>query len=164
MFYNSSLLGVWVWSRDSIAPPTVNPHIMHTHKFKKFGTMSHDQMHKNIGGQNPPSGSWPFWFLLPFLAISMPGTLTNSSYRFYTTHFTFSQYHPQALKITSYQELSPPSDLVDVVARSTLTLCHKAGSPYNFSRKISHLHQIAQLEQRMFRTWICLCINTVSYP
>ena len=53
MFYNSSLLGVWVWSRDSIAPPTVNPHIMHTHKFKKFGTMSHDQMHKNIGGTKP---------------------------------------------------------------------------------------------------------------
>ena len=77
----------------------------------------------------------------PFGTIALHHTLTNSSYRFNTTDFTFSQYHPETLRMKSYQNLLPPLYLVAMLVQSISMLCHEAGSPYN-SDTFSHLHQI----------------------
>ena len=76
-----------------------------------------------------------FWFKImissPFWFKSMPCTSTNSSYRLNTTDFQFSQYHPQTLKMKSYQKLSPT---LKWVSWSILMLPHKdlITSTYNF--------------------------------
>ena len=67
----------------------------------------------------------------PIGTIALHRTLTHSSYRFNTTDLTFSQYHPQTLKMKSYQNLLPPLYLVSMAVGSILMLHHKAGSPYN---------------------------------
>ena len=85
------------------------------------------------------TGSPPFWFFPLFWTISMHRALTNSSYRFNTTDFTFSQYHPQTLKMKSYQKLSPTSYLVGVVHFDASPWSSKSSSPQH---TISHLHQI----------------------
>ena len=83
--------------------------------------MYHDQIHKKHPGYQivTPTGSWPFWFKvpisLPFWSISMPRTLTNSSYRLNTTDFQLTQYHSQILHMKSYQKLSPTSNMVGVM-------------------------------------------------
>ena len=58
---------------------------------------------------------------------------TNSSYRLNTTVFQFIQYHPQTLKMKSYQKVSPMSEMVGVMVPSIFMLRHKASSPYNFN-------------------------------
>ena len=63
-----------------------------------------------------------------------------SSYRYNTTVFTFSQYHPQTLYMESYQKLLPMLYLVGMVVQSIYILQHKASTPYNFN--IQFLHQI----------------------
>ena len=53
-----------------------------------------------------------------FKNISLSRTLTNTPYRLNTTDVTFTQYHPQTLKIKIYhQKLSPPSNMVAMVMR-----------------------------------------------
>ena len=52
--------------------------------------------------------------LTPFLPFSMSHTLMNS-YRFNTTVFTFSQSHPQTLRMKSYQKPLPSSYLVGAI-------------------------------------------------
>ena len=63
----------------------------------------------------------------------MPRTLTNSSYRLNTTHFQFTQYHPQTLNMKSYQMFSPASNMVVVMVRSFFMLRYKASISYNFN-------------------------------
>ena len=85
----------------------------------------------------------------------MPNSLTNSSYRFNTTDFTFTQYHSQTLKVKSKQRLLPMSYLVGVVVQSTVMLRHKAGSPYNFSIQFCHLAHIAHTYRGCHPEYIC---------
>ena len=80
----------------------------------------------------------------------MPRTLMNSSYRFNTTDFTFSQYHPQTLKMRSYQKLLLPLYLLAVLLRSISMICHKATGTYNFNiqftiytKLITHVEGVA---------------------
>ena len=86
-----------------------------------------------------PTGSRPFSFKVPssspFWSISMPRTLTNSSYRLNTTDFHFTQYHPQTLNMKSSEKLLPTSNMVGVMGCSIFMLCHK--SPYNFNIQFS---------------------------
>ena len=100
------------------------------------------------------TGSWPFWFkihiLPPFWAISLPRTLTNSSYRLNTTDFQFNQCHLQTLNMKSYQKVSPTSNMVSVMMRSIFMLRHKASRPYNFNiqfpmytKFITHVNDVA---------------------
>ena len=91
--------------------------------------------------------SWDFaanWHHFP------PRTLTKSSYRFNTTDFTFSQYHPQTLKMKSYQKPSPLLHHVGMVVRTISMLLHKAGSPYNpnihfpiYTTLVTHVEGVA---------------------
>ena len=86
----------------------------------------------------------------PFWSISMPRTLTNSSYRLNTTDFQFTHYHLQTLKLRSYQKLLPMSNMVGVMVQSIFMLRHKASSPYNFTiqfpmytKFITHVYDVA---------------------
>ena len=95
----------------------------------------------------------PFWFKVPisppFWSISMPCTLTNSSYRLNITTLQFTQYHPQTLNMKSYQKLSPTwnmgghgavhnfniqfhmySKFITHVYLHTLILCHIHNTTY----------------------------------
>ena len=100
--------------------------------------------------------SLPFWFtvenLPPIGAISLLHTLTNSSYRFNTTDSTFSQYHPQTLKMKSYQNLLLPLYLVGVEVQSISNLRHKARSPYNskihfpiYTKLVTHVEGLCNM-------------------
>ena len=66
------------------------------------------------------------------------------------TDFQFTQYHPQTLKMKSYQKLSPTSNMLGVMERSIFMLCHKALSPYNvttqfliYTKFITHVYDVA---------------------
>ena len=75
-----------------------------------------------IGLRNKPQ----IILIFPTILIhSTPRILTNSCYRFNNTDVTFSQDHPQTLKMKSYQKLSPTSYLVGMVLGSILMLCHR---------------------------------------
>ena len=81
----------------------------------------HEQTHKKPSWTHTlsPTESHPH-----FLNIFMSRILTTSFYRFNTTVFTFSQYHPQTLKMKCYQKLSPTSYLLAVVMPS-MSILHQ---------------------------------------
>ena len=85
----------------------------------------------------------------PFWSISMPRTLTNSSYRLNTTDFQFTQYHPQTLNMKSDQKLSPTLDMVGVMVRSIFFTCFVTVQPRTHTPKYSHSHSATCWTQEM---------------
>ena len=129
------------WNITNLRPASY----MHIHEWHSLCIciMTH---RKHWGYQTlTPTGSPPFWYKVticpPFWSISMPRTLTNSSYRLNTTDFQFTQYHPQ--------KLSPTSNMVGVMVWSILILRHKASSPCNcniqfpiYTKFITHVDNV----------------------
>ena len=119
---------------------------MHIHEQHSVCICIMTRWTKIIGIPNCHSNRKSFWFKFPiqppFWSISMPHTLTNSSYQLNTTHFQFTQYHPKTFKMKSYQNLLPTSNMVGVMVCSIFMLRHKASSPYNFNIQFPHVYQI----------------------
>ena len=96
----------------------------------------------------------------PFSSISMPRTLTNSSYKLNPTDFQFNYYHPQTLNMRTYQQLLPTSNMVGVMVWSIFMLRHKASSPHIFNiqfsmytKFITHVNDVA-LNTFMHQYWV----------
>ena len=144
-------------------------HLLHAHTWKTFGMhMYHDQTHKKYRGYQTvtPTGSWPFWFQVPisspFWSISMPRTLTKSSFRFNTTDFQFTSIilRPWIWKVIKSFCLRQTLWVSWCGPFSCFAIKHQVliTSPYNFPCIPNSSHMYTMLP------WIPPCISTVSDP
>ena len=118
---------LWVWPGDSW---NISGIFQTWHTLMKFGMhMHHDHTNKKLPRTHTlsPTGSQHFDF--PPLTLSIPRTLTNSSYRSPQTSHSVSILDQTKMYIKNLPRLY----ILGMAVHYILIRCHKASSPYNLN-------------------------------